>query len=407
MGTPDLVLLVTDSTNGVLEPCNCATGMMGGLSRRSGLVRSYRAAYPDLVLVDTGDAFRVGHPRDPRNAFMLRAYRQIGYDAVVLADQEWSAAPSELRELLTKGPPEFLSTTANLAESPLPVVRIVKRTRGKMKLAILSDTPRASPPLLTPEVAKRLAFATRKRLADEVAKLKREGCIVVVASHGFDAEAEQLARSTGAHLVIQGHYRTGDAVPERLPNPPVLRVGDMEYVTVLAWKMRGGGVVDFEFRRELVDKRWPMDDALWKTYEDYTRVALSYAAKAKASDGMVYTSSAACGACHEPQLAAYKASGHAHAYETLLRVGRDGDPECLSCHTTGFESTSGFDSIRTTPELANVNCQDCHGFSMREHDAEGFKAPKVEAAACTRCHTPTADPHFDFATRRAKAGCKR
>jgi nitrate/TMAO reductase-like tetraheme cytochrome c subunit len=129
--------------------------------------------------------------------------------------------------------------------------------------------------------------------------------------------------------------------------------------------------------------------------------------KAKVKDGMVYTSSAACGACHEPQLAAYKASRHADAYATLQRVGRDGDPECLSCHTTGFESTSGFDSIGRTPELGNVNCQDCHRFSMSEHDAEGFAAPKIEAAACTRCHTPTTDPAFDFATRRAEAGCKR
>ncbi|HEX5135447.1 MAG TPA: multiheme c-type cytochrome, partial [Planctomycetota bacterium] len=301
----------------------------------------------------------------------------------------------------------FLSTTGNLAETPLPVARVVRRTCAGAKLAILSDTPRASPPLLTPEAARRLAFAAPKRLAEEAAMLKREGCVVVVASHGFDAEAQNLARSAGADLVLQGHYRTGDAVPERLPDPPVLRIGDMEYVSVFAWRVRGGAVVDFEFRRELVDKRWPMDDALWKTYEDYTRVALRHAGKAKARDGMVYTGSAACGACHAPQLAAYEASAHAHAYATLVHVGRDGDPECLSCHTTGFESASGFDSIRTTSELANVNCQDCHGFSMKEHDAAGFKAPRIEPAKCTRCHTPTTDPAFDFPARRAAAGCNR
>lgn len=405
MGTPDLVLLVTDSTNGVLEPCNCSNGMTGGLSRRSGLLRAYRAAFPGLILVDTGDAFRMGHPRDPRNAFLLRAYRQLGYDVVVLSDHEWSTAPSALRELVTKGTPEFLSTTANLGNPPLPVTRAVKRTRGKAKLAILSDAPRTSPPLLTPEVAKHLAFAAPRRLAEETARLKKEGYVVVLASHGVDTEADATARATRADLVLQGHYRTGDVVPERLPDPPVLRVGDFEYVTVFAWKVRDGAIVDFEYRRELVDDRWPMDGALWKTYEDYMRVALRHAAQAKADDGMAYTSSAACGACHEPQLAAWKASRHARAYETLLRVGREGDPDCLSCHTTGFESKAGFDSIRKTPELANVNCQDCHRFSMKEHDAPGFVAPRIEPAACTRCHTQTTDPRFDFETRRAAAGC--
>ncbi|MCK6461029.1 MAG: hypothetical protein L6Q95_14185, partial [Planctomycetes bacterium] len=406
MGTPDLVLVVTDSTNGVLEPCNCTSGMTGGLSRRSGLLRAYRAAFPDLVLVDTGDAFRMGHPRDPRNAFLLRAYRQLGYDAVVLADHEWSTAPSALRELVTRGTPEFLSTTANLGEPPLPVTRVVTRRRGGAKLAILSDAPRTSPPLLTAEVATRLSFAAPRRLVGEVARLKREGHVVVLVSHGVDAEVEEQARATGADLVLQGHYRTGNVVPDRLPDPPVLRVGDFEYVTVLAWKVRDGAVVDFEYRRELVDERWPMDGALWKTYEDYMRVALGHAAAAKVDDGRVYVPSAACGACHEPQHAAWKTSRHAHAYETLLRVGREGDPDCLSCHTTGFESKAGFDSIRKTPELANVNCQDCHRFSMKEHDVPGFVAPKVVPGACTRCHTQTTDPRFDFETRRAAAGCR-
>jgi hypothetical protein len=62
-------------------------------------------------------------------------------------------------------------------------------------------------------------------------------------------------------------------------------------------------------------------------------------------------------------------------------------------------------SMGATPQLANVNCQDCHVFSLKEHDTPGFKAPPIRPKTCTRCHTTTTDPSFDFAARRAQAGC--
>jgi hypothetical protein len=238
-----------------------------------------------------------------------------------------------------------------------------------------------------------------------VARLKKEGCVVVLASHGLDAEVEAKARSCDVDLVLQGHFATGGVGVKRRSAAPIVRVGDFECVSVFAFRVRHGEVVDLEHRRELADERWPRDEALWRTYEDYTRVALRHAVETKARDGMAYTSSAACGACHEPQLAAYKVSHHAHAYATLVRVGREGDPDCLSCHTTGFASESGFMSMGATPQLANVNCQDCHVFSLKEHDTPGFKAPAIRPKACTRCHTTTTDPSFDFAARRAQAGC--
>ena len=91
MGQPDVVLLVTGRTNGLLEVCNCTGPMPGGLSRRSGMIVSYRHAYPRTLAIDTGDLLWV-EPEDLRNDYVLKGYAQIGYDAIVLGDQEWGAA---------------------------------------------------------------------------------------------------------------------------------------------------------------------------------------------------------------------------------------------------------------------------------------------------------------------------
>ena len=53
-------------------------------------------------------------------------------------------------------------------------------------------------------------------------------------------------------------------------------------------------------------------------------------------------------------------SRHSHAYETLNRVNKAFDPECLSCHVTGWGENGGFISEVDTPKLKNVQCEVCH-----------------------------------------------
>ena len=58
------------------------------------------------------------------------------------------------------------------------------------------------------------------------------------------------------------------------------------------------------------------------------------------------------------------------------------------CHTTGFGTKSGFYTINKTPDLAGVNCQDCHRFTEAEHRKKDFTVPRLKKDVCTTCHTP-------------------
>jgi len=114
-----------------------------------------------------------------------------------------------------------------------------------------------------------------------------------------------------------------------------------------------------------------------------------------------YVGAAVCKNCHSEKHADWAETGHAEALEALQRIGQASNPECLPCHTVGFGQPSGFVSEGTTPELAGVQCESCHGPGS-EHVAAGGDESKIihgaevlKAEVCGRCHTGAHQPTFE------------
>jgi len=402
MGRPDLVLLVTGGTNGMMETCNCSGPMPGGLARRSGLACSYRAAFDSVFLLDTGDVFWI-EPADIRNGYVLQGYGQIGYDAVVLGDQEW--ASEDLGPLLSRADISYLASNVNPSGlAPRPGVKpVVVREFGEVKLAVLSYVAPEAFRFTVGKVIERLTLTSAADLAKRVATLQRGGHVVVVVAHGEVEQVEQIAAGSGADLVIRGHTTRCAEALTRVGSTPVAKIGGYQYVGVLAMKVGRAGRIDaIEYRVEVVSEHWPLDTRLIQTYQAYAHVAMRRALDVQRAAGLKYVPSATCGACHKKQYAPWSASAHSRAYKTLQRAGRTGDPNCVTCHTSGFGTENGFYTLDKTPKLAGVNCQDCHRFDITaDHKSESFKhtRPRVTDEVCTTCHTPITDPrdHFDEA----------
>jgi hypothetical protein len=99
------------------------------------------------------------------------------------------------------------------------------------------------------------------------------------------------------------------------------------------------------------------------------------------------------------------------------------DAECLACHTTGYDKPGGFIDIESTPELAGVTCESCHGaggtytqdkyMSLKNKEykkadvvAVGLVDP-INAEVCAKCHNNRSpfvgdDYVFDFESRRTE-----
>ncbi len=409
LGTPDVVLLVTGGTNGVLEVCYCAGSMPGGLTRRSGLVRSYRQAFPRTFLLGTGNALRVEDPRHPRNEYLLRGYRLVGYDALILGAQEWATPLRRLRDILAPGPTCLSSTVQPARRSDLPLATEVRREWPGARLAVLSYVPPAALASLPPERRGALEFASLADVARRVDELKRSGYVVVLSPYAYAGEMEAAVRACDADLFLPSHVQVAYTGVNHVAGKPVVTVGGCGYVGVIAMKVSGGRIEAIEYRLEAVTKRWPADARLLALYKAYTHVAMRYALNAERTSGLAYVPSATCGRCHEKPYRHWRESRHARAYQTLLDARRAGDPDCLVCHTSGFGTRSGFYTLDKTPGLANVNCQDCHRFDMVQHRTKDFQPPRVTAKVCTSCHTEVTDPKFAFRRkeRLAAAGCPR
>ena len=104
-----------------------------------------------------------------------------------------------------------------------------------------------------------------------------------------------------------------------------------------------------------------------------------------------------CAGCHEKEHQVWVNSRHGHAMATLEKKNQQFDNECVRCHVVGFQK-GGFQSLYTTPQFANVQCEECHG-PGRQHannpgKGYGFMATPV---GCMQCHKEPNDPDFNFA----------
>lgn len=114
-----------------------------------------------------------------------------------------------------------------------------------------------------------------------------------------------------------------------------------------------------------------------------------------------YVGHKACIECHEEIVRGWETTPHAHAFETLKEQGEEKQsiPGCVKCHVVGFEEDGGFVDMALTPELKDVQCENCHGPAKRHVESEGDPglingAP--DEASCRVCHTEGQDKNFDF-----------
>lgn len=116
-----------------------------------------------------------------------------------------------------------------------------------------------------------------------------------------------------------------------------------------------------------------------------------------------YAGSKACADCHEEQYERFeKHSKKAHSWDSIKVMASDLKPEelkgCYDCHTTGY-GKGGFVDYETTPHLADVGCETCHGPGAA-HIEEGGDPDLItlrpDVASCESCHNKSRIKDFNF-----------
>jgi hypothetical protein len=116
-----------------------------------------------------------------------------------------------------------------------------------------------------------------------------------------------------------------------------------------------------------------------------------------------YAGKTTCRECHPRESAQWSRSPHAHAFVTLVGKNQDGNPDCLSCHVTAFAEPGGYRPGSEDPNLANVQCEACHG-AGRAHRGRGLINLRVPESVCRGCHNKENSPTFRYEGYLRKLG---
>lgn len=106
-----------------------------------------------------------------------------------------------------------------------------------------------------------------------------------------------------------------------------------------------------------------------------------------------YLGQRGCIECHNNICSFETNTAHASAFSNpdFKLAGGQNNASCLPCHTVGYGLPTGFVSATATPQLAGVQCENCHG-PAANHAADPNDTtviPRVDIAAtvCGGCHS--------------------
>ncbi len=400
--TGEILILFSGQALGELKPCGCAREEdQGGIERRMGYFLNKQPKDIPFVRVDVGDNFKEPSRQGRLKAgTMAKAMQKMQYDAVVLGEKDLVYGNSLLKELPAL---PWLSANVTIKDWAVPSYRVKTLSNG-LKVGLISV---AEPELFYGGRHSNITVESPdKALARNLPELRKENPdIIVLLTHMKKEAALPLLKMKGIDLVINGHIhddqhlvdfnpveREGKLFVQ--PGPRGQKVGELKVT------LNADGTKTFSTKIIKLDSKIPSDPgmtALYSEYNDGVESIFMETLKAKRKNKTsVYATDKTCQTCHAETHAKWEQSRHGHAYKTLLQVNKAFDPECLICHTTGFNQTGGFLSAVDTPKLKNVQCEMCHG-PQKEHTQSpqgGFA--KEARNACGKCHVRNHSPNFSF-----------
>lgn len=437
---PRLYLLVTGRQDGYLEPCGC-TGLAnqkGGLMRRQTFRDQLAATGVPVVPVDVGNQVRrFGRQSEIKFQTTSAALKAMKYEAVGFGADDLRLSINELVSATTpQGDPDARFVCANMTllddaefTPPFRIVKAGGRTIGIT--AVLGSEGQQE--IQSDEIKERPA---EEALREVLPKLEAAQCdLLVLLAHVSTEETRELARKFPQFDLIV--TAAGGGIPTYEPETiedskaKIIQVGSKAMYAGVLGLFDDGEPIRYarvELDARLVDS--PEMQQLFAAYQDQLQNAGLDGLGVKPvphPSGHNFVGALACAECHEAEHQIWKdghppdtVGPHLGATEAIVHpkeratVARHFDPECLSCHVTGwnpqkyFPYSSGYLDLKASEHLLGNGCENCHGPGSGHVEAEkgsgGELQSKLRAEMrlplerakerCMECHDLDNDPNF-------------
>lgn len=400
----EVTIIFSGEESGYLEPCGCTKEPLGGIAKRHSLL-SLQGGPNKLLPISLGDL--VGHvtrQNEIKMETMVESLRQMDYILHNIGEKDIHIGPEVLSYIFYSSPLELLSSNVlisssyGLKVSPF-VIKEIEEGGTKVKIGFLGIL---SPYLLEDNHKDIEIIPPSEALRPLVNQLKDRVDLLILLSHApFEESLNLSSIFPEFQLIVSGHD---------VDHPIVRRSGN---TTVVTCGTKGKHIGLYQplhkpGRLEIftLDDRYHESQEMLSLLQSYQQRLrdedlLSKVERQAPPGDAAYAGNIICGTCHQAAFLHWKTTGHATAYETLVRVEHQYDPECISCHVTGLYYTTGFESIENTPLLKGVGCEACHGPGSlhKEQAIKGLKAEgygKSTAGTCQTCHDLEHGPDFHF-----------
>ncbi len=431
---PDVALFVTGQQHGYIEPCGC-TGLenqKGGVARRMTFANQLRQAGWELLPIDAGNLIRrYGRQAEIKFHRSIEALREMGYVALGFGPDDVRIGVGDLiQEAAAETPADEVYCSANvvlLDPSLMPDHRVVERNGMKIGLTSILD-PAALESPLSDEISLNDPVTSARTVMEKL-KLARLN-YKVLTFYGPEAAAQKLVHEVPGFdlVVVAGGYGEPTYQPEAIE-------GTATKMVLTGDKGMYVGLVGLYKNAEMRYARVPLDDSfgdapkmrqLMAEYQSQLRDLGLENLGIKPiphPSGEKFVGSATCGECHTTAFEIWEDSPHFQATESLVHPGersdvpRHFDPECISCHVTGWNAqnyqpyVSGYLNLEADKHLHGNGCENCHGPGAshvaaengdldvtdvrREELREAMKLPLAKAREkCMTCHDLDNSPDF-------------
>lgn len=439
---PWLVLYVTGNQAGYMEPCGC-TGLAnqkGGINRKDTLLSQLRGRGWNLIPIDAGNQVRRdGSQSEIKFHWTAHAFREMNYAAVAFGKDDLQLGfDSTLVSMLDSDGGNQLFVSANVSFVPEFDLthKVVSTTDGRGAprrigiTSVLGDTYGKG---VTNQFIQ--VVPVEKGLSKVIEALDTANCDlkVLIANASLDETREIVKRFPAFDVVItSGGYGEPTYRPETLP-------GIKTQIVQAGAKGMYAGILGF-FHDAAQPVRYQRI-ALSSQFEDSPRMMALFSKyqdelKAKSDDSFQllglkplthptqreFVGSEKCGDCHTTAFDVWKNTPHFHATDSIVEppersMARHFDPECISCHVTGWNPQkvypyrTGFASLELSMHLTGNGCENCHGPGAQHAAAESgdIDSTKEEMEAfraqmrltldraqdkCLECHDIDNSPDF-------------
>jgi hypothetical protein len=375
-----MVFMLTGRMKGYLEPCGC-TGLenqKGGLARRHVFLQSLLEREWKVAPLDVGSQVkRYGAQAELKFQMSVEALNKMGYLGVAFGAEDLRLSVDALISASVDDSP-FMCANASVLDLSA-THRIVELGGRKIGVtAVLGELDQRR--ITSDEVEIKSIDAG---LGPVLEKMRAAKCdyVVVLAHATLDESRAMVGKYPQIDLIVTaGGAEEPAYVPEKFANSKT------RLVQVGAKGMYAGVLGLFDDQdRPVRFQRVPLDDRFADSKE-MLRLLKTYQAKLKTlglaklgirplshPTGRKFVGSSECADCHSIAYEVWEKTPHAEAIHSIKTppqrsdIARHHDPECLSCHVTGWNPSkftpyiSGYLDFAKSMALHGNGCENCHG----------------------------------------------